>query len=193
MKVILQKDVINLGDAGDVREVPDGYARNFLIPRKLVIPARGNSVRAAEHQKKLMSLKIERRNKEMEGLAEKINALDELEIQVRVGAKSKIFGSVTSVHIAQALQNAGFSIDKRKIDSGDAIRALGKFPVKIRLAEKIMATVNVNVVPDKNFPVEEEEIPEPAAPVEENQENQEEPSASSEAEEEASDTSQSGE
>jgi len=183
MKVILQKDVLNLGDAGDIREVPNGYARNFLIPRKLVMPARGDSVKAAEHQKKIMSLRVEKRNKDMAALSEKINALGSVEIKVRVGQKNKMFGSVTSVQIAQALKDAGFVIDRRKIDLNDAIRMTGKFPVKIRLAEKITSNITVNVVADENFPVEEEpEII--SAPQEASESSEEE----SDADEEAADT-----
>lgn len=149
MKVILQKDILNLGDAGDVKDVADGYARNYLIPNKLVLPARGNSIRAVEHQKKMRNLRVEKRTKEMEGLAEKIKALSEIEIAVRVGAKSKLFGSVTPAAIAQALRDQGFMVDKRKIEPSDPLRALGSYPLKVRLAEKITVPITVNVVADQ--------------------------------------------
>ena len=149
MKVILQKDVMNLGDAGDIREVADGYARNFLIPGKLVVPARGNSIHAIEHQKKMRNLRIEKRNKEMGGLAEKIKGLEPIEIAVRVGSKNKLFGSVTPANIAQSLRDLGYMIDKRKIEPSDPIRALGTFQLKIRLAEKITSPITVRVVPDQ--------------------------------------------
>jgi len=148
MKVILQKDVLNLGDAGEVKEVPSGYARNFLIPRKLVIPVRGNSIRALDHQKKMLSLRKEKREKEMQELATKLSSLKEVEVVVRIGAKNKLFGAVTNHHIAMAVKEAGFLIDKRKIEMNDTIKALGSFPVKLRLAEKITVPLTVNVIPD---------------------------------------------
>ena len=137
MKVILQKTVPNLGDAGDIKDVADGYARNYLLPRKMVIPAHAGSTRAALHQKQLIKRKIEKRTKEMTAVAGNLKDLEGLDIPVRVGAKGKLFGSVTAMMVAGALKERGFEIDKRKIDLGDKIKALGTFKIKIRLAEDI--------------------------------------------------------
>ena len=149
MKVILQKDVPNLGDAGEIKDVAAGFARNFLIPRKLVVAASTGSARAAEHQKKLMELSIEKRNQEMQSVAENLKALGELEMPVRVGSRGKLFGSVTTMAISQALHAAGFPVDKRKVELSENIKSTGKYQVKIRLAEKIIVPLSINVVADE--------------------------------------------
>lgn len=180
MKVILQKDVAGLGDAGEVKNVADGYARNFLLPRKLGIVARGNSTKAIEHQKRLVDRKMEKRNKEMGAVAEKLKALGTLSISVKVGAKNKLFGSVTPQAIANALKDLGYTIDKRKVELTDSIRAIGNFKFRVRLAEKVIVNLGLEVLPDKSSRVEEEEEYVPPAPVKtEEQPAQEE--ASSEA------------
>lgn len=168
MKVILQKDIPSLGDSGEIKEVAAGYARNYLIPKNLVIPASAGSTRALEHQKRLMAVKSEKRKKEMEGVAERMKGLGAVEIKVRVGAKGKLFGSVTTMAIAAALAEEGFVLDKRKIDTGESIKALGEYSVKVRLTDEITVPVKINVVADESSLAEEEEdFPElaPADPV----------------------------
>ena len=137
MKVILQKDINGLGDAGEVKEVKDGYARNYLLPRKLVLPAHAGSARAIQHQQRLLSLKTERRKKAMEELAGKMGSIKEVDVGVMVGAKQKLFGSVTPLLVAKALEEKGYSIDKRKIDLPESMRALGSYKAKVKLAEGI--------------------------------------------------------
>lgn len=134
MKVILQKDVPNLGDAGDIREVADGYARNYLLPRKLVIAANESSRKVMEHQGRLIRLKKEKRKKLSETIAGKMTGL-ELTIAAQVGEEGKLFGSVTAIDIAKALKEKGFEIDKRKIAIDTPIRQVGEYTVKIRLDE----------------------------------------------------------
>ncbi|MCB1164970.1 MAG: 50S ribosomal protein L9 [Leptospiraceae bacterium] len=160
MKVILQKDINGLGDAGEIKDVRDGYARNFLLPRKLVLPAFTGSARALEHQQRLLSLKTERRKKAMQELAGKMEAVQEVEISVMVGAKQKLFGSVTPLMVARALEEKGYSIDKRKVELPDSIRALGTYKARIKLAEGITVPLSVKVVPANE--VEEEEYKTPA-------------------------------
>ena len=144
IKVILQKDVINLGDAGDICEVNDGYARNFLLPQKLAVRADKGSTKSVVHQKKLAGLKRDKRIKEMKVLAEKLNG-KEIEIKVQTGENDRLFGSVTPIDIANELKKEGFVIDKRKIELADNIKSLGKYDSKIRLAEGVSVKVNVNV------------------------------------------------
>ncbi|MBP7737531.1 MAG: 50S ribosomal protein L9 [Spirochaetes bacterium] len=134
MKVILQKDIPNLGDAGDIKEVSPGYARNFLLPRKLVIVANDSSKKAIDHQKKLVKIKKEKRKKQSEKLAESITGL-ELQIAVQVGEEGKLFGSVTAMDIAKKLKEKGFEIDKRKIIIETPIKQEGEYTVKIKLDE----------------------------------------------------------
>jgi large subunit ribosomal protein L9 len=96
MKVILQKDIPSLGDAGDIKEVAEGYARNYLLPQKMVIIANESSKKAIDHQKKLIRIKKEKRKKASEGVAGSISGL-ELSIPAQVGEEGKLFGSITSM------------------------------------------------------------------------------------------------
>ena len=161
MKVILQKDINGLGDAGEVRDVKDGYARNYLLPRKLVLPAHAGSGRALQHQQRLLSFKAERRKKAMQELAGKMESVQEVEVGVMVGAKKKLFGSVTPLLISRALEEKGYNIDKRKIELPESIRALGTYKARIKLAEGIVVPLTVHVVP-LNEVEEEEEYKTPA-------------------------------
>ncbi len=144
MKVILQKDIPNLGDAGDIKEVSPGYARNYLLPRKLVIMANESSKRAIDHQKKLVKIKKEKRKKQSEKLAESITGL-ELQIAVQVGEEGKIFGSVTAMDIAKKLKEKGYDIDKRKILIETPIKQEGEFTIKIKLDEGQTPAIKVIV------------------------------------------------
>ena len=144
MKVILQKDIPNLGDAGDIKEVSQGYARNFLLPRKLVIPADESSKRVAEHQKRLIKIKKEKRMKVSQKVAESITGM-ELNIGVQVGEEGKLFGSVTAMDIARKLKEKGLEIDKRKIVLENPIRQEGEYTVKIKLDEGQTPTIKVIV------------------------------------------------
>ena len=144
MKVILQKDIPNLGDAGDIKEVAEGYARNYLLPRKMVILADASSSKAVEHQDKLIKKKKEKRKKMSEKLAGSIQGL-ELTIGVHVGEEGKLFGSVTAQDIAKKLKEKGFEIDKRKIILENPIRQEGEHTVKIKLDEGQTPVVKVIV------------------------------------------------
>ena len=163
MKVILQKNVPDLGDIGDIKEVADGYARNFLLPRKLVIAASSGSTRAALHQKKLVEKKLAQRHLEMQTLSEKMGGIGVCEVPVRVGANKKLFGSVTAQQISVILRERGFGIDKRKIEMGERIRTLGEYTVKVKLAENITVPLKISVVADAESQAVAEE--EEAAPV----------------------------
>lgn len=145
MKVILQKDIPNLGDAGDIKDVADGYARNYLLPKKLVLLANESSKKAIEHQKKLIKLKKEKRKHESEKIFDAINGL-EISIGAQVGEEGKLFGSVTSMDIAEKIKEKGFEIDKRKIQLDGPIKQEGEFEVVIKLEEGLNATIKVSVV-----------------------------------------------
>ncbi|MBM9577257.1 50S ribosomal protein L9 [Leptospira sp. 201903070] len=144
MRVILQKDVINLGDAGDLKEVADGYARNFLFPKKLAVRANEGNTKAALHQKKLGELKREKRKKAMEGFSSNVNG-KEYEIVVKTGGGDKLFGAVTPMDVASLLKKDGIELDKRKIEIAEPIRSLGSYKIKIRLAEGIQPVITLHV------------------------------------------------
>ena len=144
MKVILQKDIHNLGDAGDVKEVADGYARNYLIPKNLVIRANESSKKAAEHQKKLIRLKKEKRRKESEKLNAALSEVS-LVIKAKVGEEGKLFGSITNMHIAKNLSDLGFNIDKKKIHLENPIKQEGEYEIPVRLDDGITAKIKLMV------------------------------------------------
>ena len=144
MKVILQKDIHNLGDAGDVKNVADGYARNFLLPKKLVIPYNESSKKAIDHQNQVIKVKKEKRRKESEKTAQAFSGLT-LTIKAKVGEEDKLFGSITAIDIAKQLKDAGFDIDKRRIHLDEQIKTLGEHNVSIKLEEGLTAQVKVIV------------------------------------------------
>jgi large subunit ribosomal protein L9 len=160
MKVILQKDIINLGDAGDIKVVADGYARNFLLPNKLVILANDKSSKAINHQKRLIKIKKDKRQKDSQKVSDGLANL-KLEFTMQSSEEGKLFGSITSTNISKKLKEEGFVIDKKKIQLETPIKQEGEFDVSIKLAEGLTATVKVNVVKDTvKEEVKEEEIKE---------------------------------
>ncbi|PJZ70230.1 50S ribosomal protein L9 [Leptospira perolatii] len=144
MKVILQKDVSNLGDAGDIKEVADGFARNFLFPKRLAVRASEGSTKMAVHQKKLAELKKEKRQKAMESVSGNLNG-KEFSILVKTGGGDKLFGAVTPMDVASLLKKEGYEVEKRKIEFPEPIRSLGTYKLKIRLAEGILPTITIHV------------------------------------------------
>ncbi len=147
MKVILRKNFNQLGQVGDLVDVKDGYALNFLVPRQIAYPATAGNLRALEEEKKQIA------KKESKNLAVANEFSAELEkvsvtIPVTVGEDDKIFGSVTSKMIGDALQEKGFEIDHRKIEIEEPIKSLGIYSVKIKIHADVTATVKTWVVRD---------------------------------------------
>lgn len=145
MKVILRQNHETLGEVGDVVEVKDGFARNFLIPRKIAYLALKGNVRSLDEEKKT----IDKRKKQELTAAETLSA--ELEkvsvsIPVQVGEEDKLFGSVTTQMIADSLKEKGFEIDKRKIEIEEPIKSLGIYSVNVKLHPSVSAKVKVWVV-----------------------------------------------
>jgi len=145
MKVILRQDFEQLGHVGDVVEVKDGYARNYLIPRKIAYRATESSVRQLEEEKKQHGRQLEKEKRTSENLAAEIEKVS-ITIQMKVGEEDKLFGSVTSQMVADSLKEKGFTIDKRHIELEDAIKALGIYNVGIRLPGGVNGKVKVWVV-----------------------------------------------
>lgn len=145
MLVILKENVDNLGRIGDVVKVNDGYARNFLIPKKLVVPANENNVAAIEHQKKMLDKKRQAEKLSAEELAKKISEFT-CNIYRKVGEKDKLFGSVTSSDIFDSLKTAGFKIEKRSIHVKEPIKSLGVHTVEIKLLPEVTTQLKVWVI-----------------------------------------------
>ena len=144
MRVILQKDIPNLGEAGDIKDVSTGYARNFLLPRKMVIAASEGSKKALQHQKKLIEIKKDKRKKEQEKLLASLSTI-ELTVPAYAGEEGKLFGSITSMDISKKLAELGYNIDKKKIHLGETIKQVGTYTVQIKLDAGITAEVKLTV------------------------------------------------
>ena len=146
MQIILTENVPNLGSIGDLIKVKDGYARNYLLPRKLAIVATPKSVKQFEHQKRVVAARMEKLLKSAQGLKEKLEGLS-VSIARQVGEEDKLFGSVTSKDIAEALEDKGLDIDRKKIVLDAPIKTQGVFQVPVKLHQDVFATLKVWVVP----------------------------------------------
>ena len=148
MEVILREHVDNLGRRGEVVKVASGYARNFLLPRKLALPVTEANKRQIEREKKITDAKDAEEKQQADAVAERL-AQVEIEISRRVGENNTLYGSVTSADIAHALETKGFAIEKRKIMLPDPLKALGEFTVPVKVHRDVTAQVRVKVVADK--------------------------------------------
>lgn len=146
MKVILQQEVKKLGKKGDIIEVSEGYARNYLLAQKLAIPATATNVNVATQQKASEERKQQRAIDEANFLAAQMSKV-EVTIGVKMGEGGKLFGSVASKDIADALlAQHKIEMDKRKIDLKDAIKTLGTYSVPIKLHPEISAKIQVHII-----------------------------------------------
>jgi len=145
MKVILKQDVDSIGTVGDIVTVKDGYARNYLIPKGMALEATAGNLKRIEQEKKNLELQKNREKKAAEHTATDLNNVS-VTISVSVGEEDKLFGSVTSQDIADALKEKGFEIDKRKIILDEPIKVLGIYSVPIKLHSEVEAKVKVWVV-----------------------------------------------
>lgn len=144
MKVILREDVQGVGNIGDVLEVARGYARNYLLPRNKAVEATGRNLKAVGHAKRVIAEKAKKEKAEVEEYAKKVSTTA-VTITVQVGKDDKLFGSVTTKDIAEALAAQGVEVDKRKIHLDHPIKELGTVPVSIKLHSQVTATVSVTV------------------------------------------------
>ena len=146
MEVILKEHVEHLGRRGDVVKVAAGYARNYLLPRKLALAVTDNNKRQIEREKKLAEARDAEERGQAEAIGQRLAALD-IEIARRVGEHDTLYGSVTSQDIAQALKDKGFDIDKRKIALADPLKALGETTVPVKIHRDVTVQLKVKVVP----------------------------------------------
>jgi large subunit ribosomal protein L9 len=147
MEVILREHIDNLGRRGDVVKVAAGYARNYLLPRKLALAVNEANKRQIERERKIAEVKEAEDKQQAEALSARLTQT-EIEIARRVGENNTLYGSVTSADIAHALEAKGFTIDKRKIVLADALKALGEVTVPIKVHREVTAQVKVKVVPE---------------------------------------------
>lgn len=145
MKIILRQDYQKLGKIGDVVEVKDGFARNFLIPRNIGYQASPGSIRALEEEKKQHALRQGKEAARARTLAAELEKTS-VTLKVKVGEDERLFGTVTSQMVADALAEKGFTVDKRIIEIEEPIKALGIYPVSLKLHPEVETKVKVWVV-----------------------------------------------
>lgn len=145
LQVILQSDVDNVGKSGDLVKVRPGFARNFLIPRSLAVPATTAAINRISHEKAVAVAKADKAKKEAQGLAEKISGL-KITISRPVGDDDRLFGSVTAKDIENEVKKTGLAFDRKKMHLADAIKALGTYEVPVKLMADVSATLKVEVV-----------------------------------------------
>ena len=145
MKVILQETLEGVGHLGDLLDVSDGFARNYLLPRGKALEANTRNVKAIEHAKRLTAAKAKKEKLGFEAFAKQISAVS-LTITVKVGKDDKMFGSVTSKDLAEGLAEQGVTVDRRKILLDQPIKELGTVSVPVKLHRDVTATVAVHVI-----------------------------------------------
>jgi large subunit ribosomal protein L9 len=148
MEVILRDHVENLGRRGEIVKVADGYARNFLLPRKLALPATDANRKWVERERKIAEVRDAEERGAAEAIATRLTALD-LTIARKVGENDQLYGSVTNADIAELLAKKGFDIDRRKILLPDPIKALGETKVPVKLHREVTAQLHVTVAKEE--------------------------------------------
>ena len=147
IELILKEHVEHLGERGDVVKVAPGYARNYLLPRKLALVVTDSNKRQIERERKIADVRDAEEKNQADALAERL-AQVEIEIARRVGENNTLYGSVTSADIAHALEAKGFQVDKRKIALHDPLKAIGEVTVPVKIHREVIAQLKVKVVPE---------------------------------------------
>ena len=145
MEVVLKEDIENLGHMGDVVKVKDGYARNYLLPRGLVVVANKKNLKALEHEQRMIAQRRERLTQEAHGVGDKLAGVS-LEFAAKVGEEGRLFGSVTAMDIEKALKERGFEVERRRIVLDAPIKNVGDYQVPIRLRPEVTSSIKVKVV-----------------------------------------------
>jgi len=143
--LILNEDVANLGDAGDVVKVKPGFARNFLLPQGKAILATKEKVAEVEHHRRVIGERVAREMKDLEASKRELEKLH-LQVEMQAGAEGKLFGSVTNVAIAELLAAKGYEVDRRKINLSEPIKEVGDHKVPLKLRGELVAQIKLTVV-----------------------------------------------
>jgi large subunit ribosomal protein L9 len=145
MKIAFLEDVPNVAKAGDIKEVADGYARNYLMPKKLAIPAGPGIASTIEAQRHSQSRKEAQREADLVALGQKLEGT-EIIIKAKAGSKDRLYGAITTAEIATQLESqAGITIDKKKIELAEPIRKLGSHQISVKLGHEISPNITVTV------------------------------------------------
>ena len=146
MEVILREHMDNLGRRGDVVKVAAGYARNYLLPRKLALLVTDENRKRIDRERKVADVREAEEKKAAEAVAARLAALD-LSFERRVGENDTLYGSVTAADVAEAIEAQGFPVDKRKVTLHEPLKQLGEFEVPVKIHREVTAQVKVRVVP----------------------------------------------
>ncbi|MCP4632578.1 MAG: 50S ribosomal protein L9 [candidate division Zixibacteria bacterium] len=149
MKIILRDDLESLGEVGEVVSVKDGYARNYLIPRNLAIPATKGNLKAIDEIRRQKDIRDNKRKKQAERVKDAIEKTS-CTAEVLVGEEDRVFGSVTSYNIADMLKDEGFDIDRKNIQLEEPLKALGVYTVPVKVDKDVIANLKVWVVKKGN-------------------------------------------
>jgi large subunit ribosomal protein L9 len=148
MEVILRDEIVNLGNRGDIVKVADGYARNFLLPRRLAFAATQGNKKIVEQERQAHVRREAKESGEAQDLAKLLSGVSVTLIQ-KAGEAEQLFGSVTVKDIADALQKQNFTIDRRKIHLDEPIKQLGQYKIAVKLYKDVTAEIEVNVVKEE--------------------------------------------
>lgn len=146
MKVILTKDLDNLGRAGALVEVKPGYGRNYLLPRNLAVLATAKNIRQLDHQKAGILSRAAKDKQNMSAMAQKLSAV-EVKLTRKVGEQNKLFGSVTSKDIHEQLVNQGYQVERKQIHLPEPLKEVGTHEVEVKLHAEVSAKVKVTIAP----------------------------------------------
>jgi len=148
MKVILRSDIINVGRQGEIKEIAAGFARNFLLPKSLVMEATAQNLKIWERER----VKLEKQREEIietaKALVEKLES-EKFSIKVKIGENGKIFGSITTASIAKAISLQGFEISKKDILLADNIKDVGEYEIPLRLHPEVHAKIKISIISEK--------------------------------------------
>ncbi|MBT3303578.1 MAG: 50S ribosomal protein L9 [Bacteroidetes bacterium] len=148
MEIILKQDIENLGYAGDIIKVKSGYARNFLIPKKMAILATESNKKVVAENQRQASHKIAKLIEDAQAVAAKL-AKATVKIPVKVGTSGKLFGSITNLQISRSLKDMGYDIDRKDILILEDITEVGKYKIKVKLHKEVQVEMNLAVQPEK--------------------------------------------
>ena len=147
MKVILTKDMDNLGKAGALVEVKPGFGRNYLLPRQLAVAATAKNIRQLEHQKSGILARASKEKQNMSAMAEKLSTI-EVRLTRKVGEQNRLFGSVTSKDVHEQLTAQGYQIDRRQVHLPEPLKEVGTHEVEVKLHPDVVAKLKVTITPE---------------------------------------------
>jgi large subunit ribosomal protein L9 len=148
MKVLLLDNIENIGKRGEVKEVKNGLARNFLLPKKLALRATDHNIKAWENRLNSLKLKDAKIVGDVQAIADTLNTI-EISITVKAGEEDKLFGSVTTQNISDSLKEKGFEVDRKTIILSEPIKTLGNFDIPIKLHPEVTANIKLDVVKEE--------------------------------------------